>query len=223
MPYTRRYKKRRRRRRPKQSFGITRSVPAAPLGQVYKFHTRYYSGNIILDPASGGIPDHQVFSLNGLYDPDISNVGHQPIGFDQLMLMYNHYTVIGCKATVWIDSLQGVTQMVTIQVKDTATTSNDVQGIIENGNNVTAMIGQQDTSNGSAKRSIKLGMNKYFGRNVLDSQGIYSGDSTKNPAEQVYLHISNFPDGSSDYAGCNVKVLLEYVAILTEPKQLATS
>jgi len=33
------------------------------------------------------------FSLNSLYDPDITGVGHQPYGFDQMAALYSNYIV----------------------------------------------------------------------------------------------------------------------------------
>jgi hypothetical protein len=37
----------------------------------------------------------QVFRLNSLFDPDRTNAGHQPRGFDQLAALYNRYRVFG--------------------------------------------------------------------------------------------------------------------------------
>lgn len=36
------------------------------------------------------------FSLNGIYDPDLSAGGQQPTGFDQLMAIYQNYRVNAC-------------------------------------------------------------------------------------------------------------------------------
>ena len=36
--------------------------------------------------------------MNGLFDPDITGFGHQPMGFDQLCpTLYQSYVVTGCK------------------------------------------------------------------------------------------------------------------------------
>lgn len=39
----------------------------------------------------------QQYSLNGLYDPNITGVGHQPMGFDELMAIYTQYKVVSTK------------------------------------------------------------------------------------------------------------------------------
>lgn len=44
--------------------------------------------------------DQHVFGLNSVYDPDVTDVGHQPYGFDQMMTLYNKCTVIGAKVKI---------------------------------------------------------------------------------------------------------------------------
>lgn len=44
---------------------------------------------------NGAFGTSSTFSLNSLYDPDISGVGHQPYGYDQLTTIYNRYKVNG--------------------------------------------------------------------------------------------------------------------------------
>lgn len=39
----------------------------------------------------------QVFRLNSLFDPDLTNVGHQPFGYDQLTPIYGKYAVTACE------------------------------------------------------------------------------------------------------------------------------
>jgi len=42
----------------------------------------------------------QVFRANSLFDPDFTNVGHQPMYYDQLSALYANYTVLGSKIRV---------------------------------------------------------------------------------------------------------------------------
>ncbi len=52
----------------------------------------------------------QRLTLNGLFDPDITGVGHQPYGFDQLMAIYGFYKVYAVKVELeWFNpSLDGL-------------------------------------------------------------------------------------------------------------------
>jgi len=40
-----------------------------------------------------------------MYDPDITGTGHQPAGFDQMMLSYEHYIVT--RARIWATAHNG--------------------------------------------------------------------------------------------------------------------
>jgi len=43
---------------------------------------------------------HYNFRANSCYDPDYDGAGHQPMGFDQMALKYNHYQVLGSRIKV---------------------------------------------------------------------------------------------------------------------------
>ena len=58
-----------------------------------------YSDNRVITPTAAAATAY-VYSANGLYDPDITGAGHQPMSFDQLIGMYEHYTVQSGKITV---------------------------------------------------------------------------------------------------------------------------
>lgn len=68
--------------------------------------TLKYHENLYITCTAGGVQNQQ-FKLNGLYDPNITGTGHQPMYFDQYMALYNHFTVIGAriKVTLFQDAL----------------------------------------------------------------------------------------------------------------------
>lgn len=51
-------------------------------------------------PGGGTAVQYYQFKLNDLFDPDLTGVGHQPRGFDQLTTLYQRYLVYGCKVIV---------------------------------------------------------------------------------------------------------------------------
>lgn len=51
-----------------------------------------YSDTYALSVLSLGI-NQQEWRMNSCFDPDLSGVGHQPMGFDQLAALYNRYRV----------------------------------------------------------------------------------------------------------------------------------
>jgi len=66
-----------------------------------KFKKRLvYSETSLTVASTSGSSNSYFFSANGLFDPNTTGTGHQPMGFDQMMLMYEQYTVFASKITV---------------------------------------------------------------------------------------------------------------------------
>lgn len=192
-----------------------------PLAKSFKFQTRYFD-EFELNPGVGGLPDSFVFRLNSLFDPNLTGVGHQPIGYDQLMPLYDHYKVIGARARVTFsnnDQNQG--QKVCLQIKDTAATSGDLPTIIENGQSRWAIIAAEGSGGMVKTLTINWSAKKFFN----DIQGDkYQGTITTNPTEGAFLHVLAQPTAQgSDSDKVQCSILIEYIALLTEPKTLTGS
>jgi len=75
--------------------------PAKPFGSTMLWDpfpakvraTLRYSQVINITPSTGTAGFHN-FAANGIFDPDISTVGHQPFGRDTYATIYNHYSVL---------------------------------------------------------------------------------------------------------------------------------
>ncbi len=52
-----------------------------------------YCDRLEIDPGASSALGEHFFSCVGLFDPDITGTGHQPMGFDQYMALYDHYQV----------------------------------------------------------------------------------------------------------------------------------
>jgi len=59
-----------------------------------------YVVNDALYWASGFNATYVSFYTNGMYDPEVAAGGHQPLYFDQLSALYDHYVVQSCKIEV---------------------------------------------------------------------------------------------------------------------------
>lgn len=64
-----------------------------------RFHTKLVYSDFFTQTTPGsGLIAWKQFAMNGLFDPDITGFGHQPMGFDQLCpTLYQSYVVTGCK------------------------------------------------------------------------------------------------------------------------------
>lgn len=75
---------------------FNRIVSSDPFEQ-RKFCKFTYRETFTLNVGTSGIFGSQVkMSLNSIYDPNSSGVGHQPYGHDTMALIYTSYKVFGC-------------------------------------------------------------------------------------------------------------------------------
>lgn len=228
MAYKKRSFKRKRRSRKKRTYKRRRrstmssKSTALPIGKKFRFRTRYVE-SAIKYTTNLGLPSINVFSMNGLWDPNVTGIGHQPIGFDQIMPMYDHYHVIASKAKIRITNLSATDPgLFTVYLKDSSTTNSNVNNVIENGLARSVDVGPTGSSDGTRTITIKCSPSKFFGRNVMDGTK-YNGNISSNPSDQVYLHLDWRPQDGTPEISCSVTIEIEYVAILTEPKQLGQS
>lgn len=137
MPARRRRTKKRPRRRRKTYRRRRRRVPRLKLGfPSHKIVKLRYCAPLNLDAPAGALGSH-TYSMNSVFDPDFSGIGHQPRFFDQWAAIYGRYTVLGAKITVSIigPTTSSVGQKLGIQMSgnDTGLTfpNNDVTALLE--------------------------------------------------------------------------------------------
>lgn len=221
----RRYKKKTYRRKrsrftKKTGRGLTKSFP---MSKKFIFKTRYVELENILDSGSGGIAVTHVFNLTSLFDPNFTGVGHQPIGFDQIMPMYDHYTVIGARARVIFTNTDDIhSQIALLQLKDSTTVSTNTTEAIENGMTRYTVLSAQDGNKNTQTLTINFSSKKFFSRNPLSSDK-NQGTISSSPAEGAFLHVTVDPMTTGNVDSVKYTIQIEFVAVLTEPKQLTQS
>ncbi len=231
MPYRRRYRKKRvSKRKPRKTYrphsNYNSSIQRFPLGGSKKVSFRYCSDPFVLNPGVGGTAATHIFSCNGLFDPDITGVGHQPSGFDELMTMFDHYTVIGAKARLTFRSIDsGNAQFVGVRMSGDVTLQGDHRVILENGQTKYRLIAKATDSGSATIADISMSVNvgKYLRRSKIMSDPDMKGSVAANPAEQCYFHAWCAPQEALDSSGVRCTAVIDYVAILHEPKTLALS
>lgn len=192
--------------------------------QTFKSTLMYRQQLLNLNPTLGGLAAQHFISANGLFDPDVTGVGHQPTGFDQLMAFYDHYTVIGSKIIATFtngDSSNG--QTVGIYLADATTTVTNPEQIIENGGVVFAELTKDGTDGYSKTLTMNCNPTKYLGRKSPLSDDILRGSASANPTEDVLFCLWGAPQATVDSSSIFVQVTVEYTAIFTERKRTAIS
>lgn len=172
------------------------------------------------------------YKANGLQDPRHDTGGGQPRGYDQLMSMYNHYTVTGSTITVtWSfdhDSGGQGTRIYYLGTMASSETVNNVQDAVESPNTVYRVIsGIDDTSNGqiptiTLKRKVNIA--QYLGVKDILSFTNAKAQIGSNPVEEVrfqcgFGNLAGVGSGLTTY----ITVKIVYDMILSEPKFVAAS
>lgn len=204
--------------RKKQRFRrfLTPTIGRGPLLRQQKVKFRYET-EAGINPGVLGTAVH-IFSANGVFDPDITGVGHQPRGFDELMALYDHAVVIGAKITVdWVASASETrATRVGIALRDSNTTD-DGNGYIEGGNVVYDVLAIENFY--KCRQTLQCNPNKFLGRSKPLADRDLKNSTSSNPAEQAFFHVFRRPVFSADDPGTACAcVVLEYEVVLIEPK-----
>lgn len=130
-----------------------------------------------------------LFNMNSLFDPDRSGVGHQPLGFDQLAVVYQRYRVLKCifKITPMITATNTNMSIVAFTSNNTAALTS-VSQALEAGYSIISY------SNGSSKYSPLSGvsvLNNLTGNSLsaYRSDDSYQSLVSSSPTELLILHI----------------------------------
>lgn len=177
-----------------------------------------YEDVITINPGAGAAGTH-VFSANGVYDPDITGVGHQPRGRDEIAALYNHYTVTAAYIQVRACKHNGE-ELWGVAVRDDATGFTTINDFAEYRNS------KYMISNTIGVRQELLS-HKVVPKQFLGKKDTFEDDISAlvgaNPAEQVYFHVVMGDLYGGDAAATGFEVRISYYVTFSEPKPLAQS
>lgn len=243
MPYSRKsanrkrssYRPRKRRYTAKRRLNFRTMPLAFPKSKIVKM--RYVSEKHYNAGSSFATSSTNVFSANGCFDPDVTGVGHQPLGFDQWMAVYDHYQVIGSKITVqWMPDTTSnqVPAYVGIVLSDSTTAPSAAYSSLEHwlesrqlGMNGRALMNCGIVSGTSLQGFHNPGINKYFSSKKFfrrpANESSLRGDPSSNPSDGAFFIVTAATSGGADPGTINLLVTIDYIVRLTEPKELAQS
>lgn len=184
-----------------------------------------YETSVNLNAGIGTIANH-AFNMISCYDPDLTGVGHQPYGWDQLIVNYDHAYVLSTKAycTALPNNDNSAFCTWGITLRDTSgTLGSDPQTILETPYTQYSSIGY---GQGGYNRTltVKQGTKKYMGiKDVLDNSQL-ANTVLAGPTDGYVLEIFQFGINSTiDPGAITVRVRLEFNVMFTEPKPLTGS
>lgn len=213
---------------PRQSQGVRfwpRLSIAGPFPRSKSVKLVYTSEQISLSNSIGGVVGAtRNFCLNGLFDPDLTGVGHQPMGFDQWAAFYNLYKVY--KVDVKIRPLTigntASNSFLAAQVnasQDATPLAGATYGACcERRNCATRMLSGL-MNDDVVYRSFWI--NEIEGHNIVDDN--YGASTGGNPGNQTILKVGAGNVSATDTGDINVLVELVYHVVFYNPRTLQQS
>lgn len=176
-----------------------------------------YSDNILLAPTAG-TPAPNLFRCNSIFDPDFTNIGHQPYGHDTYATIYNQYKVVSSTITMTpVSSSSGSNGVYGICLTDDSTVSSDYNTVKEMKGTKMAPI----TQVGSGAKSVTNYFSKYqqFANNQL-ADSVFGA----NPTQQSFFHCwYEGPDDSTAPTSVRFLISISYIVEMWDLKQLIGS
>ena len=161
------------------------------------------------------------FGANSIQDPDITGTGHQPMGHDQMALLYNKAIVIGSKITArFTNTDTDQQQFVGIYSAESGVApGGDAQDFIENGASFATLAGASDGSPNIKTVSAKFSAKRNFGivhpLSEADDIGAALGSLVKRLWHYIIWAASCKPVDTNVVDVC---VFIQYLVIAFDPK-----
>lgn len=204
----------------------TSSFTRYPTGPNTLVRKLRYVESVVLNGGASVAAANHFFSANGLFDPNITGTGHQPMAFDQYIAMYDHYKVLSSKMTIHplanpSASTADNQQIVLIYLDDDITAITNINNMIEQGQTSYMVI--NSGASAPPKLTSKSFNSKTFFSNRLSGDSLL-GTGSANPVEQAFYNISTAAlNGTGDPVSLAVLVVIDYVVSFSERKTLGSS
>lgn len=176
--------------------------------------------DVINSTMTAGIAKH-VFKANGMYDPDVTGVGHQPLYFDQVSAIYDHWTVVASRIRVVPMTAAGFNILFTLYMDDDTVTVTSAEEAMEQPNckwtAINPSVAKIPTLYGKFNASASMGS---FDPLAADS---LKGTSVADPTELSYFVVQAHEESGSLNTTINYAIQIEYDVVWTELKTMGQS
>lgn len=183
-----------------------------------------YSESTFLTATAGAVTSY-VYRANDCFDPNATGTGHQPMGFDQMMIFYNHFCVVRSKLIVTFRNTNaGTSPTCCIRQDGSSTPITVIDRIVELGGNVMCYMEAAFTRGGDQTLDLSLDICRLQGLNMktILADSTLRGDVATSPAELTYYHIQVW-DSRAVTSVIQFDVILEQDVIFTEPRDAVES
>nr|AGA18295.1 hypothetical protein [uncultured marine virus] len=178
-----------------------------------------YADTVNLNSAVVGYVEH-TFALNDLFDPDVTGVGHQPLGRDEYRELFSRYQVSECKYEVWANQNQSTQSIVGCVPTRRSTALTSRTEAMEHPGSVVKMLGTRNIENGIYMTG-KINIENFdrFYTNDLE----YGAEFDASPAKRSFLKIFVADVAGGTTVNANFIVRLTFKAKVFERRNLLQS
>lgn len=178
---------------------------------------QYYEPSSVTSGA--GTAGTAVWSANGIFDTNVTGTGGQPMGFDTMMLIYDHYTVVRARCTIVARNFSSIyPTQIAISVNSDSTAITSYERLVENGLLTSCSLAPKFSTGYQNQLTIPIDLTSFSGSNDLMDEHDYRGTVAANPVEQTYFHVSCWNPDDTTVVSANFQVLLQYDVIFSEPR-----
>lgn len=165
-----------------------------------------------------------VFHANGIFDPDVSGVGHQPRGHDQYGVLYDDYVVLGSKITInGFSPGNAEPWLLAVSAEESATgTSIIPEDVVELPGGRFSFKSAYKETHKNIKSSVSVA--KFLNRSggLQDDSDLVAAFGS-SPTTPIYWRIVSIPVGAG--ASATVKLIgwIDYRVMLLNPTKVQIS
>jgi len=184
----------------------------------FTVRTLKYTSNKLLTENAAGAGATNVYALNGMYDPDFTGVGEQPMWFDQLLTVsgpYLKYRVLA--ATVVVTFANNTAGNVYAYINFTASNTIPASLIAAQQKPMSRFAIMNPATSGKGQRVFRVRMPIHTVLGItkvhLKNDDYYSGSYTANPSMQAFMQVGIYAaPGGAVVGQANYTVEIDYHA-----------
>lgn len=200
------------------------------LPRMMRKQLRYAETFSLTTGTAGVIGTVQTMTLNNVYDPNQTGIGHQPYGFDQLTPFYGYYVVHSCRWRILATTIGNTSEVCVAYQIYPAVSGVSIAGIsVDAATEKSAVSTFNVGPSGNDRSRMVTGvvqMPKVFGLSppqYKDNLDQYGAAVTSGPAAGAYFEVGVGSYSGSAGVSLSVQIVLDYDVEFYSPKTLPQS
>jgi hypothetical protein len=146
------------------------------------------------------------------------------MGFDEMMLYYNHYCVLNCRIQAICKGISSSRMTICLRMDGSATPLTVIDRIVEVGGAVIDYLDLGTTYGSCTRLELAVDIAKLQGisRSALTADSSLRGTVAANPTELSYFHLQLW-DAAAQTGSVNCDIIMDFTAAFIEPRDITES